>query len=107
MPTEKRQAPRCSLNRSVRLRWTEPSGREFSAMADVQNLARRGMGVMLRERLTPGEFVHLREKDLRLVGTAVVRYQEDRKGVYYTGLEFCGGMFTPREFLSGDPLLPA
>jgi hypothetical protein len=39
---------------------------------------------------------------LQLVGTAVVRYQEDRRGTYYTGIEFCGGMFTPRELLRRD-----
>lgn len=59
------------------------------------------MGVLLRERLAPGSFVHLREKDMQLVGTAVVRYQEDRKGIYYTGLEFCGGLLAPREILNG------
>lgn len=99
MPSEKRLAPRCELNRPVRLRWTDSAGRECSALAHVQNLGRRGMGVTLRERLAPGSFVHLREKDLQLVGTAVVRYQEDRRGLYYIGIEFCGGMLTPHEIL--------
>lgn len=102
MPSEKRLAPRCEFSRSVRLRWIEPSGREYSTLAQVQNLGRRGMGVMLRERLAPGSFVHLREKEMQLVGTAVVRYQEDRKGIYYTGLEFCGGLLAPREMFTGD-----
>lgn len=102
MPTEKRLAPRCELKRPVRFRWIEPSGREYSALAEMQNLGRRGMGVLLRERLTPGSFVHLRERDLQLVGTAVVRYQEDRRGLFYTGLEFCGGLLAPRELLGSN-----
>ncbi len=104
MPSEKRLAPRCEISRPVRLRWLEPSGREYSTVAQVENLARRGMGVILRERIAPGSFVHLREKEMQLVGTAVVRYQEDRKGIFYTGLEFCGGLLAPRELLAGDQI---
>lgn len=102
MPSEKRLTSRCEFSRPMRLRWIEPSGREYSTLAQVQNLSRRGMGVMLRERLAAGSFVHLREKDMQLVGTAVVRYQEDRKGIYHMGLEFCGGLMAPHEILSGD-----
>ncbi len=46
----------------------------------------------------------LREQDLQLVGKAIVRYQEDRKGQYYTGLEFVGGLLAPRELLESSQL---
>lgn len=102
MATEKRFTSRTGLNRSIRVKWIDAAGRNAFAQAEVQNLGRRGMGVLLRERLQRGCTVYLAERDLQLVGKAVVRYQEDRKGKYYTGLEFCGGLLAPLELLDSD-----
>jgi hypothetical protein len=103
MPTEKRLCSRIGLQQNVRLRWIEPNGRERSATAQVCDLARRGMGVLIEEKIVAGSYVHVRENSLQLVGTALVRYQRDMRGRYWTGLEFCGGMLTPREVLASLP----
>ncbi|MCA2970364.1 MAG: hypothetical protein INH43_17760 [Acidobacteriaceae bacterium] len=102
MATEKRFANRKGLARSIRLKWIDAMGRNAFAQAEVKNLGRRGMGVLLRERLQRGSTVYLAERDWPLVGTAVVRYQEDRKGKFYTGLEFSGGLLAPLELIEGD-----
>lgn len=61
------------------------------------------MGVLMQEKIVAGSYVHVRENSLQLVGTALVRYQRDIRGRYWTGLEFCGGMLTPREVLDNLP----
>lgn len=104
MPSEKRLTNRSAVNRSIRLRWIDSAGRNASAKGEIQNLGRRGMGIFLRERLQKGATVQLTERDLQLVGKAIVRFQEDRKGRYYTGLEFVGGLLAPHELLASGQL---
>jgi hypothetical protein len=98
MPTEKRLTNRRADSRLIRLQWIDSAGRHVFVQGELQNLGRRGMGVLLRERLPKGEMVQLAERDLQLVGTAVVRHQENRKGLYYTGLEFLGGLLAPGNY---------
>jgi hypothetical protein len=104
MPSEKRFTNRSAVSRSIRLKWIDSRGCNAFAQGEVQNLGRRGMGILLRERLQKGATVQLAERDLQLVGKAIVRYQEDRKGQYYTGLEFVGGLLAPRELLESNQL---
>jgi len=104
MASEKRYTERRKVNHAIRLKWIDSSGRDTFARAEIQNLGRRGMGILLRERLQRGLTVYLSERNLQLVGKAVVRYQEDRKGRYYTGLEFIGGLLAPHELIEVDQL---
>ncbi len=64
------------------------------------DITRRGMAVLIRERIPLGTHVHLREKELQLIGMAVVRNQLEQRGWYRTGLEFCGALLTPQEVLN-------
>ena len=98
MPSEKRLTNRRAVSRLIRLQWIDSAGRNVFVQGELQNLGRRGMGILLRARLPKGAMVQLAERDLQLVGTAIVRYQEDRKGMYYTGLEFLGGLLAPGSY---------
>ena len=100
MANEKRLAPRLAVEKKVGMRWAEACGRERSVQGTCIDITRRGMAVMVRERIPVGTQIHLREKELQLIGMAVVRNQLEKRGWYQTGLEFCGALLTPHEVLN-------
>ena len=99
MANEKRLTRRLAVDQKVGLRWAEACGRERSVQGTCLDITRRGMAVSIRERIPVGTHVHLREKELQLIGTAIVRNQREQRGWYQTGLEFCGALLTPHEVL--------
>ena len=100
MASEKRLACRLQIEQKVLLRWAEGCGRERSSQGSCVDITRRGMAVMVRERIPVGTQIHLREKELQLIGMAVVKNQREQRGWYHTGLEFCGALLTPHEVLN-------
>jgi len=100
MASEKRLARRLRVEQKVQIRWAEECGRERTAAGACIDITRRGMAVMVRERIPLGTQIHLREKELQLIGMAVVRNQREERGWYQTGLEFCGALLTPHEVLN-------
>ncbi len=100
MASEKRLARRLRVDHKIQIRWAEGCGRERSAQGSCIDITRRGMALLVRERIPVGTQIHLREKELQLIGMAVVRNHREQRGWYQMGLEFCGALLTPHDVLN-------
>lgn len=85
---ESRVYGRFKIRCPITLSWHDPNGYTWTVRARGVDMSTVGARVESPEPLSPGSFTYLRAEELKLMGSAVVRYCI-RKGLSYRiGLEF-------------------
>ncbi len=72
----------------VTLAWTDPDGSTRKINARGIDMSGAGVCVELSKPVAPGSRVYVQVKQLKLMGTGVVRHCVSRGGKYRVGLEF-------------------
>lgn len=85
---ESRVHGRFKIKCPIRLSWHDAAGKTFSVKARGVDMSNVGARVESPEPLAPGSFTYLQVPDLKLMGSALVRYCIKRGLSYRIGLEF-------------------
>jgi PilZ domain-containing protein len=85
---ESRVHGRFKIKCPIKLSWHDPAGKTFSVKARGVDMSTVGARVESPEPLVPGSFTYLQVPDLKLMGSALVRYCIKRGLGYRIGLEF-------------------
>lgn len=90
--TKRRRQNRTQFSASIRVAWRDRFGRDKFAFVHTFDISCEGVRLRMPEPVEERSVVALQSRDLKLNGSATVRYCTRSGGHYIVGAEFVGGM---------------
>jgi hypothetical protein len=90
--TKQRRQIRTAISASIRVAWQDRLGRDKYATVHSFDISSEGIRMQMPEPVDLRSVLALQSQDLKLNGSASVRYCTRARGHYVVGAEFVGGL---------------